>query len=102
MSPQGPQGPENGQGDLFLGMPFGTQICLHFCFQIQLFSSKTTVFKDQTLIKNGAQKGPKSHPKTHPKFRSIVDRLLASKMPPKASQNGASRRPKYICFLRAR
>ena len=88
MSPRGPQGPENGQGDVFLGLPFGIQICLHFCFQIQFFFIETkTIFKDQTLIKNGAQKGPKSHPKTHPKFRSIVDRLLASKMPPKASTN---------------
>ena len=37
-------------------------------------------------------------PKSHPKFHSIFERILASKMVPKASQNGAKIDPKSVLF----
>ena len=37
-------------------------------------------------------------PKSHPKFHSIVEGILAPKMVPKASQNGAKIEPKPVIF----
>ena len=36
-SAQGPEGPRKGEGNTFLGGPFGTPICLHFCHQVRSF-----------------------------------------------------------------
>ena len=84
MSPQGPQGPENGQGNLFWGVPFGTQICLHFCFQIQIFFiEKKTIFKDLTLIKNGAQKVQNRIRKHIQNFARLLIAFWLPKCPPK-------------------
>ena len=53
-SAQGPEGPRKGQGSPFLGVPFGTPICLHFCPQVRsFFHRKSTCFQIPKWSKNG-------------------------------------------------
>ena len=68
-SAQGPEGPGKGQGNKILGVPFGTPICLHFCFQNSTFFHQTN---------NGFQ-APNFDQKWSPK-RSKIDSENTSKI----------------------
>ena len=52
-SAQGPEGPRKGQGDPFLGVPFGPPIWFHLCPQVRSFfhGKKIHVFKYQNGLK---------------------------------------------------